>query len=77
MAKLVTDDSVAIVCKDLADLVDYCQPLAKGALLKTVLLYTKTLRLDSNQTLAEQLQEKLGGGIELACCAELPQGTNA
>ena len=74
VVKLSTDDFEPVICSELSDFQDYCQPLAKGALLKTVLLYTKTIRLDSSLTLAEQLKEKIGSGIEITCRTDLPQG---
>lgn len=64
-----------LMCRDLEDLQDYCQPHAPGALLKTALICTKVVDLCSQKTLREQLKERLGGGLELYTWSRLPHGS--
>ncbi|XP_070616674.1 L-fucose kinase isoform X4 [Erythrolamprus reginae] len=66
---------VELVCRDLEDLRDYCQPHMPGALLKAALVCTHIVDLLSPQTLREQLQERFGGGFELHTWSHLPHGS--
>ncbi|XP_034281547.1 L-fucose kinase isoform X7 [Pantherophis guttatus] len=66
---------VELVCRDLEDLRDYCQPHMPGALLKAALVCTHIVSLLSPQTLREQLQERFGGGFELHTWSHLPHGS--
>ncbi|XP_026570118.1 L-fucose kinase isoform X1 [Pseudonaja textilis] len=66
---------VELVCRDLEDLKDYCQPHMPGALLKAALVCTHIVNLLSPQTLREQLQERFGGGLELHTWSRLPHGS--
>lgn len=63
------------VCTQLGDLSDHAQPLAPGALVKTVLLYMGLVSLSSAQDLREQLQQALGSGLHVVCATSLPQGS--
>ncbi|XP_032086652.1 L-fucose kinase [Thamnophis elegans] len=67
--------AVELVCRDLEDLRDYCQPHMPGALLKAALVCTQIVNLLSPQTLREQLQERFGGGFELHTWSHLPHGS--
>ncbi|KAL7978778.1 hypothetical protein Chor_013267 [Crotalus horridus] len=66
---------VELVCRDLEDLRDYCQPHMPGALLKAALVCTHIVNLLSPQTLREQLQERFGGGFKLHTWSRLPHGS--
>ncbi|XP_077787903.1 L-fucose kinase isoform X2 [Podarcis muralis] len=66
---------VELVCRDLEDLRDYCQPHAPGALLKAALICTHIVDLASQNSLREQLMEHFGGGFELCTWSRLPHGS--
>ncbi|XP_060131908.1 L-fucose kinase isoform X3 [Zootoca vivipara] len=66
---------VELVCRDLEDLQDYCQPHAPGALLKAALICTHIVDLASQNSLREQLMEHFGGGFELRTWSRLPHGS--
>ncbi|XP_053255380.1 L-fucose kinase isoform X4 [Podarcis raffonei] len=66
---------VELVCRDLEDLRDYCQPHAPGALLKAALICTHIVDLASQNSLREQLMEHFGGGFELRTWSRLPHGS--
>ncbi|XP_061449988.1 L-fucose kinase isoform X2 [Rhineura floridana] len=66
---------VELVCRDLENLLDYCQPHAPGALLKAALICTHIVDLPSQKTLREQLKERFGGGLELRTWSHLPHGS--
>ncbi|MDX9755056.1 MAG: L-fucokinase [bacterium] len=61
-------------CTTLDDLRDYAQPLAPGALCKTILLAIGLVSLESPQSLEQQLTA-LGGGIEIHTYSNLPTGS--
>ncbi|XP_053497718.1 L-fucose kinase isoform X1 [Ictalurus furcatus] len=63
------------VCNDLADLKDYCQPHAPGALLKAVCLCSDVVCLTSPLSLEQQLIQRWGGGLELHSWSQLPHGS--
>jgi len=63
------------VCTQLSHFLDHAQPLAPGALVKTVLLYTGLVSLSSPEDLQEQLQKSLGSGLHVICTTTLPQGS--
>ncbi|CAI5782010.1 L-fucose kinase isoform X2 [Podarcis lilfordi] len=66
---------VELVCRDLEDLRDYCQPHAPGALLKAALICTHIVDLASQNSLQDQLMEHFGGGFELRTWSRLPHGS--
>lgn len=64
------------VVKNMADLLDYNQPGAIGALLKACLIGSNVVHIeDESVSLSEQLQEQYGGGIEVHGWSNLPQGS--
>lgn len=54
---------------------DYSQPNAPGALVKACFCAAKLVTLNSQQSLAEQLKSKYGGGFEIESMADLPYGS--
>ncbi|KAM9301554.1 L-fucose kinase [Gastrophryne carolinensis] len=64
-----------LTCRSLADLQDYCQPQAPGALLKAAFICSGTVEPTSEKSLSQQLVEKYGGGIELQTWSYLPHGS--
>ncbi|MEE6500165.1 hypothetical protein FKM82_003692 [Ascaphus truei] len=64
-----------LTCHSLADLQDYCQPHAPGALLKAAFICSGTVNLNSQKPLQEQLSETYGGGFELCTWSHLPHGS--
>ncbi|XP_066493158.1 L-fucose kinase isoform X2 [Tiliqua scincoides] len=64
-----------LICRDVEDLQDYCQPHAPGALLKAALICTKVVDLCSQKSLREQLRERFRGGLELYAWSRLPHGS--
>ncbi|XP_067326996.1 L-fucose kinase [Anolis sagrei] len=64
-----------LVCRELEDLRDYCQPQAPGALLKAAFVCAQVVDLDSPKPLSEQLVERFGGGFELHTWSCLPHGS--
>ncbi|KAM4734310.1 L-fucose kinase [Anableps anableps] len=67
--------STEIVCENLDDLRDYCQPHAPGALLKAVCVCSGLASLSSQHPLGHQLMQCWGGGLELHSWSELPTGS--
>jgi len=85
-AKRVTDLNITIVVSgdideivvvaDLSDMLNYCNPTAKGALIKCCLLASGVVTLEpSAGNLSEQLVGNLGSGLYLITWANLPQGS--
>nr|XP_056718645.1 L-fucose kinase [Euleptes europaea] len=64
-----------LVCRQLEDLQDHCQPHAPGALLKAAFICTRVVTLHSQRTLRDQLEERFGGGFELRTWSRLPHGS--
>ncbi|KAM4721903.1 L-fucose kinase [Rhinophrynus dorsalis] len=64
-----------LTCYSLADLEDYCQPHAPGALLKAAFICSGTVTLTFQKPLQEQLLEKYCGGFELHTWSHLPHGS--
>uniref|UniRef100_A0A7M4E1V4 Fucose kinase n=1 Tax=Crocodylus porosus TaxID=8502 RepID=A0A7M4E1V4_CROPO len=64
-----------LVCQDLEDLQDYCQPHAPGALLKAAFICTQIVTFPSQKPLRVQLLENFGGGFELRTWSLLPHGS--
>ncbi|XP_036130162.1 L-fucose kinase [Molossus molossus] len=64
-----------IVCRNLEDLQDYCQPHAPGALLKAAFICAGIVHVHSKLSLSEQLLHTFGGGFELHTWSELPHGS--
>ncbi|XP_063801940.1 L-fucose kinase isoform X2 [Pseudophryne corroboree] len=64
-----------LTCHSLADLQDYCQPQAPGALLKAAFICSGTVNATSEKTLSQQLSKKYGGGFELRTWSHLPHGS--
>ncbi|KYO37017.1 L-fucose kinase isoform C [Alligator mississippiensis] len=64
-----------LVCQDLEDLQDYCQPHAPGALLKAAFICTQIVTFPSQKPLQVQLLENFGGGFELHTWSLLPHGS--
>ncbi|KAM7283259.1 L-fucose kinase [Ixodes scapularis] len=65
-----------ITIRNMADLLDYNQPGARGALLKACLVGSNVVQItDENLSLSKQLKEQHGGGIELDSWSNLPQGS--
>ncbi|XP_068115798.1 L-fucose kinase isoform X2 [Hyperolius riggenbachi] len=69
------DLQTQLTCSSVADLQDYCQPQAPGALLKAAFICSGTVELTSGKPLSEQLTEKYGGGFELQTWSYLPHGS--
>ena len=63
------------VCTQLDDLNDYCSPLAAGALVKTVLLFSGFVRLRGEAPPLEQQLIDAGGGLEVVTWSRLPTGS--
>ncbi|KAL7867613.1 hypothetical protein SRHO_G00089970 [Serrasalmus rhombeus] len=63
------------VCEVLADLEDYCQPHAPGALLKAVCVCSDVVFVSSSLSLEQQLLERWGGGLEVHTWSLLPHGS--
>uniref|UniRef100_A0A8B9JNX4 L-fucose kinase n=1 Tax=Astyanax mexicanus TaxID=7994 RepID=A0A8B9JNX4_ASTMX len=63
------------VCEVLADLEDYCQPNAPGALLKAVCVCSDVVCVSSPLSLEQQLLQRWGGGLELHSWSLLPHGS--
>ncbi|XP_041375931.1 L-fucose kinase-like [Gigantopelta aegis] len=68
-------ESQIVVCKELHDLEDYCQPHSPGALLKASFICVNLINLSSSSTLAEQLTSKYSGGFEMKTWSNLPHGS--
>ncbi|NXT74836.1 FUK kinase, partial [Zapornia atra] len=66
---------VELVCRELEDLQDYCQPHAPGALLKAAFICTEVVQLPSQRPLQAQLMEGFGGGFEVQTWSKLPHGS--
>uniref|UniRef100_A0A8C8RF37 L-fucose kinase n=1 Tax=Pelusios castaneus TaxID=367368 RepID=A0A8C8RF37_9SAUR len=64
-----------LVCQDLEDLQDYCQPHAPGALLKAAFICTQIVTITSQKPLQAQLLENFGGGFEVHSWSSLPHGS--
>ncbi|XP_070574634.1 L-fucose kinase-like [Ptychodera flava] len=64
-----------LVCKELSHLADYTNPQSTGALLKAAFVCADVVKLPSDTSLEDQLQEKYGGGFELHTWSDLPQGS--
>ncbi|CAH2323870.1 L-fucose kinase isoform X1 [Pelobates cultripes] len=64
-----------LTCVSLADLQDYCQPQAPGALLKAAFICSGTVSVTSQKSLQEQLSMAYGGGFELHTWSYLPHGS--
>ena len=64
-----------LVWKTLADISDYHQPLAPGALFKCAVIALGLINPDSMQELDQQLNFNVGGGIEVRMKSSLPQGS--
>ncbi|XP_077612454.1 L-fucose kinase isoform X1 [Crocuta crocuta] len=67
--------TMKIVCWNLDDLQDYCQPHAPGALLKAAFICAGIVHVGSKLSLREQLLHTFGGGFELHTWSELPHGS--
>ena len=67
--------SSPIVWKTLADIADYHQPLAPGALFKCAVIALGLINPNSSQELDQQLNFNVGGGIEVRTKSTLPQGS--
>ena len=70
-----SSDIKEVVCSSLADLSDYYQPHSPGALLKAAFVCADLVDLASDQSLAEQLMMRYGGGFELHSWTNLPHGS--
>nr|XP_053653873.1 L-fucose kinase-like [Cherax quadricarinatus] len=66
---------VHLTWSELDELRDYDNPIAPGALVKTVLLYCQLLDLTSEESLATQLKQRYDGGLEVEVWSHLPQGS--
>ncbi|XP_062997600.1 L-fucose kinase isoform X2 [Elgaria multicarinata webbii] len=66
---------VKLMCRNLEDLRDHCQPQAPGALLKAAFICAGVVDLSSQKALREQLRERFGGGFELRTWSRLPHGS--
>ncbi|XP_037265116.1 L-fucose kinase isoform X1 [Falco rusticolus] len=64
-----------LVCQELQDLQDYCQPHAPGALLKAAFICTQVVQFPSQKPLQAQLIESFGGGFEVHTWSKLPHGS--
>ncbi|XP_039414564.1 L-fucose kinase isoform X5 [Corvus cornix cornix] len=64
-----------LVCRELEDLQDYCQPHAPGALLKAAFICTQIVQFPSQTPLRAQLMESYGGGFEVHTWSKLPHGS--
>ncbi|KAL6077888.1 Fucose kinase [Balamuthia mandrillaris] len=70
-----TTHTTELCCRECSHLSDFAQPLAAGALLKTIILYMGIVDLASSLPLQQQLKQNIGGGLEIACATDLPQGS--
>ena len=68
------DGSEPVVLRQLADLADRTDPLARGALVKAVLVTLGVVDPDSSEELPSQL-DAAGGGLEIELWSELPHGS--
>ncbi|KAG0723301.1 L-fucose kinase [Chionoecetes opilio] len=66
---------VRLTWTELDHLRDYDNPVSPGALVKAVLLYSRLLDLTHPDSLAAQLNDKYGGGVEVEVWSNLPQGS--
>ncbi|NXR14113.1 FUK kinase, partial [Semnornis frantzii] len=64
-----------LLCQELEDLQDYCQPHAPGALLKAAFICTQVVQFPSEKPLKAQLMENFGGGFEVHTWSKLPYGS--
>ncbi|XP_035193004.1 L-fucose kinase isoform X1 [Oxyura jamaicensis] len=64
-----------LVCRELEDLRDYCQPHAPGALLKAAFICTQIVQFPSQEPLRAQLMRSFGGGFEVHTWSKLPHGS--
>lgn len=64
-----------LVWTELEQLRDYDNPVAQGALVKAVLLYCHTVDISSDESLASQLNNRYGGGIEIEVWSMLAKGS--
>ncbi len=60
---------------NLDDFKDYNKPQAVACLMKAVCIFTKLVELDSENSLSDQLKEKLNGSLELYTWTGLPHGS--
>jgi hypothetical protein len=59
------ETDIKLQFNDLNELKDYNKPLVPGCLMKAVFIFTQLVELNSNETLDEQLERKIGGSLEL------------
>ncbi|XP_066860813.1 L-fucose kinase isoform X4 [Anser cygnoides] len=64
-----------LVCRELEDLRDYCQPHAPGALLKAAFICTQIVQFPSQEPLRAQLMRSFRGGFEVHTWSKLPHGS--
>ncbi|KAI6077531.1 L-fucose kinase [Aix galericulata] len=64
-----------LLCRELEDLRDYCQPHAPGALLKAAFICTQIVQFPSQEPLRAQLMRSFGGGFEVHTWSKLPHGS--
>ncbi|XP_068549098.1 L-fucose kinase isoform X1 [Anas acuta] len=64
-----------LVCRELEDLRDFCQPHAPGALLKAAFICTQIVQFPSQEPLRAQLTRSFGGGFEVHTWSKLPHGS--
>uniref|UniRef100_A0A8C3CCH5 L-fucose kinase n=1 Tax=Cairina moschata TaxID=8855 RepID=A0A8C3CCH5_CAIMO len=64
-----------LVCRELEDLRDYCQPHAPGALLKAAFICTQIVQFPSQEPLRAQLMRSFSGGFEVHTWSKLPHGS--
>uniref|UniRef100_A0A8C3LVN7 L-fucose kinase n=1 Tax=Chrysolophus pictus TaxID=9089 RepID=A0A8C3LVN7_CHRPC len=67
--------AVELVCHELGQLENYCQPHAPGALLKAAFICTQIVQFPSQKPLRDQLMENFGGGFEVHTWSRLPHGS--
>ena len=71
---ILSDDYEEMIqIKDLQDMANFCNPNAKGALVKCCLIAAGLLDMKSSLCLEEQLKSRLGSGLWLNSWANLPQ----
>lgn len=66
---------VRLTWTELDHLRDYDNPVSPGALVKAVLLYCRVVDLALPESLATQLKENYGAGLEVEVWSNLPQGS--
>ncbi|XP_076469815.1 L-fucose kinase-like [Babylonia areolata] len=67
--------SSVVVCRELTDMEDYCQPHAPGSLLKAAFVCCDMVNVTSPTPLAQQLTTAFGGGFEMQSWSNLPHGS--